>query len=91
MKIYRYELDYVDQVLELPLGAEILSVAPGRGDGRYYFDMWAKVPEVAPLVPCKIWVFGTGHPMPKDVPLAFVGTVVMPDDYVFHVFWSAVR
>jgi hypothetical protein len=84
-RIFRYSLKLtVTQTIEMPLSYKLLSVAPGRTDD-YTIDLWAQVPEQAPMVPVTIEIVGTGHPMPKAV-LYFVGTAVMPDGLVWHVF-----
>jgi hypothetical protein len=84
-RIFRYPLKVVGtQTIEMPLYYTLLSVAPGRTD-EYTIDLWAQVPEQAPLVPVDIEIVGTGHPMPR-VMLDFVGTAVMPDGLVWHVY-----
>jgi hypothetical protein len=85
--IFRYELAIVDsQELTLPRRARILSVAPGRAG--YYIDLWALlVSDVMAPVAQTFRVFGTGHPLPDFVGgFGYVGTVVMPDQLVWHVF-----
>jgi hypothetical protein len=86
-RIFRYELELAErQVLNLPAGHVILSVAQSRT--RYAIDMWAVVipdDERTGQTEVAIQICGTGHPIP-DVRMKFVGTVVMSDGYVWHVF-----
>lgn len=69
---------------ELPVGAQLLSVAPGRREGAYTVDVWAIVQPDAELAPIEFEVVGTGHRVPE--PGLYVGTAVMPDGFVWHVF-----
>ena len=86
MRVFRYPLLIVDkQEIDLPLSAQILHVAPGRGPS-YALDLWAQVPEEAPMVPTVIRIFGTGHPMDHHTQLEYIGTCVMPDELVWHVY-----
>ena len=89
MRIHRYPLAVrAAQAIEIPATATPLSVAPGRQG--YYIDMWAHVPDNAALVSCMVYVVGTGHTTPIEVNDAhFVGTCVMPDQLVWHVFIEA--
>lgn len=84
-RIYRYELEIVDrQVIPIPLGSVVLSVAPGRSDD-FHLDLWALTTGL-PDVDYTFQIFGTGHPMPDDITrLKFIGTCVM-SGLVWHVF-----
>lgn len=78
-RVFKYELtaDTVD--LELPRGAQLLTVQLQNGVPM----LWALVDDsIAPIKRC-IGVYGTGHPV--DVPGKYVATFQI-DDLVFHVF-----
>lgn len=83
--VYCYELRVDDvQIVNLPSAHQILSVAPGRG--RFdTIDCWTLVAPSHHTVARTFHVVGTGNPMPytDDV---FVGTAVMPNGLVWHVF-----
>lgn len=87
--IYRYQLPVKDESkLRLPVNHKLLSVAPGR-DG-YYVDLWAEVDFVpddrgTPKVGRIFYIVGTGHRMPEGE-LDYIGTAVMPDGLVWHVY-----
>lgn len=83
---YRLNIEGVAQAISMPAASTVLSVAPGR-DG-YYIDLWAKVAIPATVNRDKSFhVFGTGLPLPETgPPLDFVGTCVMSDGLVWHVF-----
>lgn len=86
MRVWRYQLKVTDQqTIDMPLGYQLLSVAPGRGIREYLIDLWVQVPEEAPEVPVEIQIVGTGHPMPQ-ARLDFIGTAVMSDGLIWHVF-----
>lgn len=84
--IFRYELAVVDnQEVSLPAEHVLLAVAEGRGPS-YHIDLWARVRSSGGNgVKRAFRIFGTGHPMPADG-LDYVGTVVMADELVWHVF-----
>lgn len=86
MRIFRYVLKIDDeQIIDMPLGSEVLSVAPARHG--YTIDVWAKVPEAAPYVPYRFLIRGTGHKFSEILSKNdFVGTCVMDDELVWHVF-----
>jgi hypothetical protein len=94
--IHRYRLAVTDfQVLSLPSAHTILSVAPGRYQSRHYaIDLWAKV-SPSPATDVGIYILGTGNPWPTFTTnsgvtmrydLDFIGTCVMNDGLVWHVF-----
>lgn len=92
MKIFREQLKIDDQYLNLAGLHRILSVAPARDS--YAIDMWWVTDETPETTHVDIYVMGTGHPMPEAVipssdffPSAdFLGTCVMSDGLVWHVF-----
>lgn len=82
--IYKYTLDANNTVLEMPMGAKVLSVA-SQGDD---LCLWAKVDTEDPIEQRTFEVYGTGHPMPDDDEhLQFLGTALMHGgSLVWHVF-----
>ncbi len=87
--IYRYELAVTDeQHVSLPSAHTLLSVAPSRGG--YHVDLWARVSASHHETKRTFHIFGTGHPLPDTGQTAgdmdFIGTAVMPDGLVWHVF-----
>jgi hypothetical protein len=70
------------QQVDMPKGAQIVNVAM-QGD---YLRIWAIVDPEAPLEPRKLYVFGTGFPIPKlTTDLKYRGTAV-GSWLVWHVF-----
>jgi hypothetical protein len=100
VKVCRYPLDVLGhQVLKLPLSTQPLSVSLAwRKEGL--IDLWALVPEVAPLVSYDFYVVPSDDTMPAElsrhgmhaVGEMFIGTVVTPghlvqgETDVWHVF-----
>ena len=82
--IWKYNLNIEDhQVIEMPQRARLLSVDVQRGVPR----LWAEVDQKAPLEKRRIWVMGTGNPLPKDLTFDFIGTLLLHDgELVLHVF-----
>lgn len=84
MKIYEYPLDITDlQVVQMPAGAKILSVASQNGT----LCLWAMVVPHARLTDRRIEIIGTGYPIPEGTGIYrnFIGTVpIIP--FVWHVF-----
>jgi len=82
--IWKYPLDLKGvQTVEMPEGAEILSVQTQTHSGRVC--LWALVSTQVPLSNRRIHIHGTGHPTVMQRG-AFVGTVQTPDGFVWHVF-----
>ena len=80
-KIFKYELNGVDrQVVEMPAGAIVLSVANHRGN----ICLWAKVDTERPYSRRVFDIIGTGNPI-ADASRQFLGSVVI-DPFVWHVF-----
>lgn len=71
------------QEIEMPLGAEMLTVALQHGDPV----LWAKVDlTVGKKEPRKIYTFGTGQTLPLTIDdLRYVGTYQLGEN-VMHVF-----
>jgi hypothetical protein len=97
--IYRYPLEVTDfQILKVPSAHTILSVAPGRHQGSHYsLDLWAKVSPIDHYSTVAVYILGTGHPFPTyktsgvDLDIDFVGTCVMDDGLVWHVFTGRIE
>jgi hypothetical protein len=86
--VYKYTLDppeepwYLVEV-ELPMGAQLLSVAFQGLD----LCLWAAVDTDSPTERRRFRLAGTGHDLAPHWPiLSFIGTAYHPDGYVFHVF-----
>lgn len=80
--IWKYTLEPVTE-LDIPQGAEILSVASQHGQ----IVLWAKVDPQAPTEKRTIIGFGTGHDIPDNLNLSFIGTVMFSNgNFVFHIF-----
>lgn len=89
MKIFRQQLLIIDDVdIFVPKGTKPLSVAPGRG-GNDHLDLWYSIPDSFPdeRVGMSVHIAGTGPPIEPEVSLDdFIGTCVMPNGLVWHVF-----
>ncbi len=69
--------------IEIPEGAELLSVAT-QGDQIF---LWAKVSPSAEKVKRTFVGFGTGHDIPTNFNLDFVGTALFSNGaLVYHIF-----
>lgn len=91
LRVLRYRLAITDeQTVIMPQPANVLSVAVSREDPNGLIDLWAIGGDGYRPVEVPIFVHGTGHPM-IDAPSAFVGTVVTPNQLVWHVFRGANR
>lgn len=90
MTIWKYPLEIMDtQFLELPVGAEILSVQVQNGQ----LVCWAIFDKLTARIEQRIvYIFGTGNPIrDNDVKgKLFLGTVQM-GLFVWHVFVSRNR
>ncbi|WCD44192.1 hypothetical protein Lumi_053 [Xylophilus phage Lumi] len=81
--IHKFNLDPVGSLttMALPLGAKLRHV-------HMQHDMvclWFEVDTNKPIKTRDFTMFGTGHPMPDNVPLEYCGTVHM-GSFVFHVY-----
>ena len=83
--IYKYPIEITDtQTLEVPQDRRILNVQ--MQDGKPC--IWMEVETDTPHAELKVYVVGTGHPMPKT-DLHYIGSVQIANGlYVFHVFWA---
>jgi len=84
MTIYKYPIRATDvQSVEMPEGAEILTVQTQNGDAC----IWALVNEDAPYKVRRIEVFGTGHQVSEEHKRKYIGTFQLRGGaLVFHVF-----
>lgn len=72
-----------DCTIELPKGSLVLS-ARGQ-DGKVC--IWVLLDPEAPRIKRRFKVFGTGHKVPDDLNLIFIGTALLDGGaLVFHVF-----
>jgi hypothetical protein len=87
-KIYKYSLALTDtQFVELPLGAEILTVQM-QGDRLCLWAMINTLPE-AIKKNRRIEIIGTGNPVPTG-DLKYISTFqMMGGGLIFHVFENA--
>lgn len=84
MTIYKYPIESTDaQTVSMPKGAKILCVRTKNQAPQ----LWALVDPLCLLEPRQIFIFGTGHFIPKDRNLSYIGTYqIMGGQLVFHVF-----
>lgn len=84
--IYKYQLPLGDTVtIEMPREAQALAVQVQSGSPY----IWALVDPDAPKELRQFKVFGTGHMIPQEDPLHYLGTFQLDDgNFVFHVFES---
>lgn len=84
--IHKYEVVadiFAGFVIDMPIGAEPLSVQMQRGRPV----LWALVNPEAPKVRRRFITVGTGHVFSEHHDVTFVGTFQMNDgDLVFHLF-----
>ena len=79
--IYKYAIEITDVVdIELPEESTILSAGMQNGT----LCIWAQVNKKSKTITKKIYIFGTGHPMP-DIPLKYICTV-FDDSLVWHIY-----
>ena len=82
--IYKYPLSPDGTPVAMPIGAEVLT-AREQGDN---ICVWARVDKGQEMVEHRTFqVFGTGHDMPEDPNLHYVGTAMLHGgSLVMHVF-----
>lgn len=82
--IFKYEIDNDDSEIELPIGAEILSVA----FQHHILCMWMKIDTEVKMEIRNFEAFGTGHEIPQDMGFdyKFIGTAHTINGLVFHAF-----
>ena len=82
-QVWKYILDPYNSSVLMPSGAEILSVGEQGND----VCLWARVDPNAPKVFRDFLIVGTGHNIPENLSLKFVGTVhIFNRVLVFHIF-----
>ena len=83
MIILKWDLRIDDlQIIDIPLGAELLTVQTQGGQPR----LWAACDENAPLRPRRIAMYGTGHPI-NGHPGIYIATFQVDSGaLVFHAF-----
>lgn len=83
-KIFKYVLDIIErQEVIMPVRAKILCVQTQREK----LCLWALVDPDAILEPRKIRIHGTGHDVPDDERLKYIGTAPMRNgSLIWHVF-----
>lgn len=83
--VWKFELRAWTIFQDVPKGAEILSAgAQGLGE---HIVVWARCDPNAPKVSRALFAHPTGTPIGTAMrDAAFVGTVQLRDDLVFHVF-----
>lgn len=84
--IFRYTAEITHPAkVEMPKGAQVISVAPTR-TGPEGLDIWAIVDPENDLETRQFWIVGTGHDMPETYG-RFLGTIqVYGGQLIFHVF-----
>jgi len=80
--IHKYHITS-ETTVEMPMGAQVLTVQTQHGEPC----IWALVDPAAQSETRQNVAFGTGHPVPDDVALAYIGTFqIESGSLVFHVF-----
>ncbi len=83
LSVWKYDIPAVDKFeLELPLGAEVLTVQMQNG----FPEMWALVDPEAVKSKRTFVLVGTGHSIHEDARLDFVNTFQPHEGLVFHLF-----
>lgn len=88
--IYRYTINKPINDIEIPNGAEVISVGISTDDEteKEVISLWAIVDTTASKTKRKFLVFGTGANMDDTLNFNtnFLGTVRKSNMYAFHVF-----
>lgn len=78
--IYKYHIFRCNrQHIELPLDFEILHF--NHQDEKMF--IWVSIDEDSPVSNVGFTIIGTGHEVPDG---KYVGTVVLPEGYVWHLY-----
>ena len=86
MTIWKYVLRPTC-ALEMPKGAQILSVHAQISPVKEDICIWALLDPTQPKETREFSVFGTGHPVPPGTNMKFLGTAFLNNGaLVFHVF-----
>lgn len=81
-RVFKYPLTPYTTVIEMPMGAKILTVQTQRGAPC----IWALVNDDYPSEERRFIVYGTGHPLCENMQ-EYIGTFQLDNgDLVFHVF-----
>lgn len=81
-EIWKFKVENEDCKIDMPVGADILSVAEQGG----HMFIWAMVDKEAKRETRHFNVFGTGHIIKVNPLMYFIGTVFMKNGLVFHAF-----
>ena len=74
--VQQYTIQVADEVvLLMPEGARLLHLAERIDAPPKELHLWAEVDDSQPLQERTFRIYGTGYPIPGDVPLHHVGTV----------------
>lgn len=86
--IYRYTINKSINDIDIPNGAEIISVGVSKENDKEEISIWAIVDSGASMTKRRFLVFGTGADMDEttNFNLKFIGTVKKANQYAFHVF-----
>ena len=82
--IWKYQVPFTEQFsLDLPRGAEVLTMQLQREVPT----IWVELDSDAPLISRTFALVGTGHPIPEDDVLMYVGTFqVQGGMFVYHLY-----
>lgn len=83
-RIWKYPLAFEEiQDVKMPAGSMVVHVA----EQQEQIVLWALVDTAAPLEVRRFKLAGTGHEVPSDGEVfPYLGTAVMSNGYVWHVF-----
>lgn len=88
--VYKYPFDVDDEIaVVLPDRASVLHIDldPAFPAGSGHLAVWALVdPGEQPVVPMRLRVAGTGHPVPNGIGAAGWRATVIDGPFVWHVF-----
>lgn len=87
--VYKYpvQLSSSHFILDLPLGAKVLTVQTQGDAASQHAQLWALVEKSKPTERRKFQVYGTGHDIPDGQELEYIGTYQQfIGDLVWHVF-----
>lgn len=82
--IFKYQLEITDvQTLQIPVNSTILSVQLQNDT----LCMWVLVNTENKIENVNIHIFGTGHEINPEIPLAYISTVQLyGGKLIFHIF-----
>lgn len=81
--IHKFVLEVMDeQKVTMPQRHTTIHVGEQQGA----LCVWAIVDTESPMVDVTFRVVGTGHPLPQGHDSCLLGTVVMSNSFVWHVF-----